>query len=79
MIKRQLEILESMLDCAISLSEITEINYLEYHPVGFADMIANLNNPCSIGDVLDVVKQFVHAEIKYVIADESIKESKETV
>lgn len=71
MIKRQLELLESMIDCAITLSEITDINYLEYHPVGFADMVANLDNPCSIGDVLDVVKQFVNHELKMVIEEEN--------
>ena len=75
MIKRQLELLDRLLDCAIHLADNTEINYLEYHPVGFADMIANLDNPCSIGDVLDVVKQFVGKEIEYVIEDEQTEET----
>lgn len=71
MIKRQLELLDKMLDCAIHQAENSDIQYLEYHPVGFADMVANLDNPCSIADVLDVVKQFVNQELKMVIEEEN--------
>lgn len=69
MIKRQLEILESMIDCSIKFTEVSEIKYLEYHPIGFADMVANLDNPCSIADVLDIVKQFVKYEIQAIEED----------
>ena len=71
MIKRQLELLDKLMDCCIFLAENSDIQYLEYHPVGFADMVANLDNPCSIADVLDVVKQFVNYELKMVIEEEN--------
>lgn len=68
-IEQELQLLSSLLDCAILASE-NQINELHYHPVGFADMIANLDEPCSIGDVLDVVNQFVKKEIQYIQEDE---------
>lgn len=71
MIKKQLELLTELLECSIKLSKNTGIDYLEYHPIGFADMIANLDNPCSIADVLDVVKQFVDFEINMIIEEEN--------
>lgn len=61
----QFKVLKQFLDVTQLFIETSEIKYYQYHPVGFADSIANLDNPCSIGDVLDVVKQFVEKEIEH--------------
>lgn len=68
-IEQELTLLKTLLECAEKLATNTGINQLEYHPVGFADMIANLDNPCHISDVIDCVNQFVKAEIKYIVED----------
>jgi hypothetical protein len=60
----QFKVLKQFLDVSELFIETSDIKYYEYHPVGFADMIANLDNPCSIKDVINVVNQFVEAEIK---------------
>jgi len=68
-IEQELQLLSSLLDCAILASE-NHVKELHYHPVGFADMIANLGESCHISDVLDVVNQFVKKEIEYIQEDE---------
>jgi hypothetical protein len=35
-------------------------------------MVANLDNPCTFADVINVINQFVTAEIKYLNEEEQI-------
>lgn len=71
MLKRQLEYLDKTLDCAIHQAKNSEINYLEYDSVDFACLISNLESPCTIGDFLSVIKDFVNYELKMVIEEEN--------
>lgn len=62
----QFKLLKQLLDCAEMVIQKGDIKYYQYHPIGFADMIANLDNPCSIDQVVNVITQFVESEIKHL-------------
>lgn len=63
---RDLEDVKVFLEVAQLLAKKPKVNCWEFHPLAIADMMANLDNPCTITDFIEVLVIFIEEQIKFL-------------